>query len=257
MDLARSLVNDMYPGVGGTNGRILTNSAPFTINYINSAQRTIARKLRIEGVTFPIKDGVILNNLTPVPNPSVDIQTFVGFEGYFDGVTLHATPQLPPDCLQVFVVSEQTAGSGLPYSQMVQPENGLPSSIQTQVLGMWEWRQYRIYMIGSTATKNLRIRYQSGVVPFNTPPADFDTAYLGILDCEEAVAAEIARLYALARGGGNVQMVTQMRDDAIDDMVNEWTRRQQQQNFRRESYEGGGSQNEQGTPLGPVDGWGT
>jgi len=257
MDLARSIVNDMYPGTGGTNGRILTNSAPFTIHYINSAQRTVARELRIEGVTFPIKDGIILPNLTPVSTPSVDVQTFVGFEGYFDGYTLHPTPKLPSDALQVLVVSEQTAGSGLGYSEMIQPENGLPSTIQTQVLGMWEWRQYRIYMIGSTATKNLRIRYQSGVVPFNTPPADFDTTYLSILDSEEAVASQIAMLYAGARGGGNVAFAKEMHEKAIDDMSNEWVRRQQQQNFRRPAYEGAGSQNEQGTPLGPVDNWGT
>src|SRR5689334_24789622 len=98
MDLARSYVNDMYPGTGGTNGRILTNSAPFTIPYINSALRTVNRKLRNEGVTYPIKDNVILNNLTPVITADPSVQVFVSFDGYFDGTTMHASPRLPSDC---------------------------------------------------------------------------------------------------------------------------------------------------------------
>lgn len=250
MDLARAYVNDSYPGVGGTTGRILTNGAPFTIPYINSALRVVNRKLRNEGVTFPIKDNVILNNLTAVAQADPSIQVFVGFDGYFDGVTMHASPKLPSDCLQVFDVWEQTVGSDQNFAPMVQPQGGLPSAFQTSWLGVWEWRQYRIYMIGSILAKNIRLRYLSGQPPFNSPPADFDTTPVNILDCEEAMAYAIAEQYARARGADPTAMTNGL-NQSIDDMAQEWVRQQQNVNFRRPAYNGAGS-NDNGTPLGPT-----
>lgn len=249
MDQARAYVNDSYPGVNGTDGRILTNSAPFTMKYINSALRTINRKLRNEGVTFPIKDNVILNGLTAVANADPSIQVYVGFEGYFDGLTMHASPRLPSDCLQVTDVWEQTADSDLPFGPMIQPEGGLPSVFQGSNLGVWEWRQYRIYMVGSILNKNIRLRYLSGQPPFNTPPADFDTTIVNILDCDEAMAYDIAGQYARARGA-DAKPMFDGRDEALDDMANEWVRRSQTVNYRRPAYEGAGSQ-DQGSSVSP------
>lgn len=251
MDLARAYVNDMYPGIAGTSGRVLTNNAPFTIPYINSALRTVNRKLRNEGVTYPIKDNVILANLTPVIQADPSIQVFVGFDGYFDGTSNHASPKLPSDCLQVFDVQEQTDGTDLPFSPMAQPQGGIISTFQGPWLSIWEWRQYRIYMPGSTSVKNLRIRYLSGQPPFNSAPDDFDTTPVNILDCEEAMAYQIAIQYARARGAADVSILMQGFTEAIDDMANEWVRRQQNQNFRRPAYGGSGS-SDVGTPLGPI-----
>lgn len=249
MDLARANVNDMYPGISGTSGRILTNAAPFTIPYVNSAIRTISRKLRNEGCTFPINDNVILGVMKAVASPSPNIQTYLSFDGFFDGVQMNATPKLPSDCLQVFEVGEQTAGTNLPFGPMVQPPGGLPSTFQGPQLGIWEWRKYRIVMVGSTNDKNIRIRYQSGQPPINTPADQFDDAVIQILDCEEAMAFDIAGQYARARGADPAQMFT-ARDAAIDDMAQEWVRRQQTENYRRAAYGGSGS-NDAGTPLGP------
>jgi hypothetical protein len=251
MDLARAYVNDSYPGLAGTSGRILTNGAPFTIPYINSALRTVNRKLRNEGVTYPIKDNVILNNLTPVANADPSIQVYVSFDGYFDGMTMHASPRLPSDCMQVFDVWEQTFGSNLPFAPMVQPEGGLPSAFQGANLGVWEWRQdYRIYMIGSINTKNLRLRYLSGQPPFAATPADFDTTPVNIIDCEEAMAYAIALQYARARGADPSLMQAGF-DDAIAEMASEWVRRQQTVNYRRPAYEGAGS-TDQGSSVSPT-----
>lgn len=253
MDLARSFVNDMYPGIAGVNGRILTNAAPFTIPYVNEALRQVNRKLRNEGVTYPIKDNVILNNLTPVPVNDTSIQVFVGFDGYFDGVTMHATPLLPSDLMQPLQVWEQTVGSNLPFTLMGQPEAGLTPQFQGAWLSQWEWRQYRIYMPGSNQAKNLRLRYLSGQPPFNTIPANFGTTPVFIIDCESAMAAQIAIQYGQGRGA-SPQALTDMKarfDEAIDDMALEWVRRSQGINYRRPAYNGGGS-NDTGTPVGPV-----
>src|SRR5438105_10724983 len=125
MDLARSIVNDMFPGIGGTNGRILTDDAPFTLPYLNSAFRTLQRKLRNEGVTFEIKDNIILLNLAPVVAQDPAVQVNVSYNGYFNGTTMSPTPILPSDALQIYAVWERQTGSNVNFREMVQPQEGL------------------------------------------------------------------------------------------------------------------------------------
>lgn len=239
MDLARSIVNDTYPGIGGQQGRILTNDAPFTIPYFNSAFRWIQRKLRNEGCSFPIIDNWILPGLTPVATPSPDIQTYISFAGYFDGLVMHPIPRLPSDCMQVFEVQEQIAGSNLPFCPIYQPQGGLASRFQYQCNGAWEWRQYRINLPGATQTVNLRIRYQSGLPPLDVPAAQFDSTTVNILDCQDVVANHIAMKYAVARGAQDISVVKGDRDEAFDDMALEWVRRSQGVTYSRQPYGGG------------------
>jgi hypothetical protein len=244
-NLWRAIINDSFTGVGGQpgSGRIATDSAAFTLPYLNSAFRTLQRKLRTEGVTFPIKDNVILNNLTPVVNVDSNVQVFVGYNGYFDGTTMHATPQLPSDLLQPYLVWEQTVGTGFPFQPMAQPQEGLPSVIQGPYFGMWEWRNYGIYMVGSTQIKNLRLRYQSGQPPINVPAADFATTAINIIDSTDALALDMALQFGGARGA-NPQIlasIAQRRDEAISDMAAEYVRRSQTVSYRRAAYGEGGS----------------
>lgn len=246
MNLARSIVNDMYPGVGGVNGRILTNDAPFTPSYINSTLRTIQRKLRNEGVTWPIKDNVILSNMTPVVTPDPSVNVYISYNGYFDGTTMHADPHLPLDLIQPQLVWEQTADTGLPFVPMEPLQSGMPSVIQGPWLGVWKWENYAIYMPGSTATKNIRLRYTSGLPSLNAPATDFSTTPVMIVDSQEAMAFGIAELYALARGAGDITALHTKFLEAIDDMASEWVRQMQNTTYRRLAYGDGGSDRDTG-----------
>src|ERR1700722_19747474 len=92
MLLARSLVNDTFPGATSTpgEGQILTDSSaisPFTIPFINSAIRRVYRKLGNHGVASLIQDNYILTNLAPIdgangggiPDPGAPVAiTFYG-----------------------------------------------------------------------------------------------------------------------------------------------------------------------------------
>jgi hypothetical protein len=257
MQLVRSLVNDTFPGILGAQGRIFTNNAQFTIPLFNSAYRKLQRKLRTEGATFPIKDNVQLLNLTPVIAQNTNVQTYVDFNGYFDGTTMHDTPKLPSDLLQPYVVEEQTVGTGFPFVPMAQPAEGLPSVLQGSMLEMWEWRNYKIYMVGSIVTKNLRIRYQYSNVPLNVPAADFDVTSVPIIDCQDALANYIAAMFGRARGA-NPQAVAALEaagDDAMNDMAFEYVRRAQTVTYRRPAYGSGGSNDGGNGTLGQT-GWG-
>ena len=253
MQLARSIVNDTFAGVGGVQGRIFTNDAPFTLPYLNSAFRKLQRKLRLEGVTFPIKDNVILANMTPVVMTDANVQVYIGYNGYFDGTTMHASPQLPGDLMQPLFLWEQTVGSGFPFQPMTAPNGSvLPSVLQGPYLGYWEWRTYRIYMVGSTQTKNLRLRYQSGQPPLDIPAADFATTAINILDCQDALANYMAAMFGRARGANPqvVQVIEQAGDDAMNDMAEEYVRQSQSIRNARLPYGDGGNDDEGNGTLG-------
>jgi hypothetical protein len=243
MQLVRSIVNDTFPGVAGAQGRIFTNNAPFTVPLFNSAFRKMQRKLRIEGATFPLKDNVILSNMTPVVNADQNVQVTIGFDGYFDGTTMHASPKLPGDLLQPYVLWEQTVGAGFPFQPMTQPPEGLPSVLQGAYLGMWEWRNYKICMVGATVAKNLRLRYQFSLSPLAVPAADFETTAVNVLDCQDALANYIAAMYGRARGANPkvVDDVEKEGDSCVDDMAAEYVRRSQTVQYRRIPYGEGGS----------------
>lgn len=244
MQLVRSICNDTFPGIAGAQGRIFTNNAPFTLPYLNSAFRKVQRKLRLEGVTFPIKDNVVLSNLTPVVTTDANVQVYVGFNGYFDGTTMHASPTLPSDLMQPLYLWEQTVGSGFPFQPMTPPNGSvLPSVLQGPYLGFWEWRNYKIFMIGSTMIKNLRLRYQSGQPPLDIPPQDFATTAINILDSQDAIANYMAAMFGRARGA-NPKVVDDVEaegDRCVSDMAEEYVRQSQSIQNRRIPYGDGGS----------------
>lgn len=244
MNLARSKVNDTFRGLRGEQGRILSNSAKFTLPFFNDALKTIGRKLRVEGVKWPVEDNYIMFNVTALAETNPAIQIYIGYDGFFDGIKINPIPRLPPNLAQPYDLWEQNAGSGLPFYPMAQPQGGLPSCIQGPRLGVWEWRKNRIYMVGSTQTKNLRLKFLSGVPNYFTiDPLLFDETPVGIADCSTAMANLIAAAYGGARGGDaqGIAGCLTAADDAIEDMANEAIRRQQTQTFRRRSYNSGGS----------------
>lgn len=243
MDLARSVVNDTFPGIAGTQGRILTNAAPFTLPYLNSAFRKLQRRLRNEGVTFPIRDGVVIYNLPPVVEADPAKIVSVGFNGYFNGTTMYGNLALPGDCMQVSVVRQRVTGTNLQFTPMKQAQEGLPSAYQNQWLGVWEWRNYNIYMNGSLQPQDIMIRYLSGQPPINVPAPDFDTTSIYILDSQDALANLVAKMYGTARGANADQLKSVEADyeEAISEMAQEYVRRQQTVTYSRASYQGAGS----------------
>lgn len=237
MQLARSIAADTYPGIAGQQGRLLTNSADFTLPYFNSAFRWIQRKLRQEGATFPIIDNCILPGVTPVANPNPAIQVSVSFAGYFDGTQMHDLPRLPSDCQQLLNVSERGTGTNLPFTPMRGVQDGLPSRMQLARQSQWEWRKYQLYMVGATQSVDLRLRYQAGLPPLVVPATQFAQTTVNILDCQDVIANHIVFMFAAARGAQDTAVVTAARDDAMNDMANDWVRRSQSVVYRRQAYQ--------------------
>ena len=211
-------LNDWQAGATQTpgEGRITTASptqSPQTLRAIVSAVREVYRELRNVGDPTLLRDNILVNlpaNAVTGPN----VQTYLGFSGYFDGSVVQPTIVLPPDLIYPLALAEQQTGTGLPFVPMFQPPSGLSPVIQQTVcLGQWEWRGGgqvgataataggdALWFVGSIAPVTIRIRYLAALTQFISP-VNYDTTFVPIMDCEEAVAAKAAFKIARALSG--------------------------------------------------------
>src|ERR1700675_2943587 len=124
--LVRVLLNDWQAGINNVpgEGQITTNTAalsPQTLPALNSAIRWVYRKLRNVGDPRLIRDNVQLSlPVNAATGPG--IQTYLAYNGYFDGSTVQVSPTLPSDLLYpVFLWEQQTASvSTLAFVPMCQ-----------------------------------------------------------------------------------------------------------------------------------------
>lgn len=245
MDEARAIVADTYAGATNTpgEGRVLTNDAPFTLPYLNSAIRKLQRKLANNGQTTFIKDNVILTPITPVLTVDPAVQTFISYTGYFDGTNMNPDVVLPPDLLEPMELWERITGSNAPFVPMSQPPGGLPSAAQYNYLCQWEWRTDQINFIGSVNTEDIRLRYEANILQEiqnpDSPENPFDEVTIGTIDCQDALAYEVAYMFASSRGSGAPPNLKADRNEAIDQMITRFVRRSHAVAYERPPYNSG------------------
>jgi hypothetical protein len=255
MDRARAIVNDT---VSGGAGRILTNQAPFSVQFLDGALEELQDRIRNNGVVTLVRDNVILRNVTPVIQPNVQTQTFISAQGYYDGTTVHATPFLPGDLITLLRVWEMQTGSNFGFTEMTQATEGLPSCLQGPYLNMWEWRDNKLCMIGSTETEDLRIRYIAQLQPIgpSTDENPWTSVSIAIPASIEALATLVAYRYARARGG---MATPAMQTDAmayVKLITNRYIRQAQRVPYSRMPYGGYNSSSGDGHGGGCWDWWG-
>ena len=245
MNRARAYVNDAFNAGAG---RILTDQAPFTVEYLNGALENLQDRLRDYGAITLIRDNYIMTPITPVVAINPVVQVNVSFTGYFDGTTQHDNPKLPADLLVPMFLWERETGSNNDFGAMYQPQGGLPSSSQCQYLGVWDWRGGQagdaIWMIGATTSRDLRLRYQGQLVPIAAASAEnlWSNVQIAIQASVEALAHLVAYSYARARGAQAAAIMQADADRAIHSILNRYVKQSQGQRFERQPYnrDGGG-----------------
>jgi hypothetical protein len=76
---ARAISNESYNGGAG---EVFTDTAPFTIQYINSSLNELQDRLENNAVVVLTVDNFILSGLEPILSPDPALQTFLSFDGY-------------------------------------------------------------------------------------------------------------------------------------------------------------------------------
>lgn len=245
MNLVRSLVNDTQAGLTNTpgEGQVFTNNpaiSPFTQPFLNSSIREVYRELRNIGDPTLIKDNIIISGLPVIDSPTNGpgapdpaVQTYLSTSGYFDGTQLWSSFLLPSDCLYPECVWERETGSNNSFIEINQPQAGLPSRAQTTNLAEWEWRNSNIFFPGATTVRDIRLRYRCSLPTFFSSTLDFNSTFVPIPDCTDAVAYKTAVKYASMLGSPGLAMLQEQSAEQMRQLKNAITKRAQSINYQR------------------------
>jgi hypothetical protein len=256
MLLARSLVNDSMAGANDLpgEGQILTNDpaiSPFTQPFLNSAIRWLYRKLGNSGVPTLINDNLIVSGLIPVATANPAIQVSLTFAGYNNGSTVDATKVLPANTLSVLKMWQRETSSGNSFSEMIQAMDGLPSANQGPAFGLWEYRADGVYMVGSTGTRDLRLRTIVSLPgQISGAGTDFGSLSIPVQDSTDALATKVAEFYSFARGSDQVEALHSAAEELFNELSNRQIRQRQAVGYQRAPYNSSAGASSGGLWLG-------
>ncbi len=246
-NLVRALINDSQAGLTGTPGEgqiWVDNSsvAPFVQPLLMSAIRNLYRQLRNVGDPSLIYDSYIISGITPVnganglgmPDPAT--QVFISQNGYFDGTEIWPNLTLPSNMLSLEKVWERQTGTNNTFVQMRQPQGGMGSRPQQPSFIEWEWRNYQLWMVGSTQTNDLRLRYWGTLPTFYSPTLDYASTYVPIYDCTDAVAYLAAVMYSRMLGTPGLPDLIGEAKEQMHQLKNAVVKRMQTIDFHRHPF---------------------
>jgi hypothetical protein len=122
------------------------------------------------------------------------------------------------------------------FVPMIQSQFGLPSRPQQPTLVEWEWRNYNLNMVGSTQTRDIRMRYYGSLPTFFSPTLDFTSTFVPIIDCTDAVAYKVAVMYARMLGSPGLPDLIAEEKNQMFQLKNAVTRRAQSITYTRQPY---------------------
>jgi len=180
LDLARVRVNELlltpqgFPGgsdpgsqfteVGGGPQSTQTNpDGSFILRtqlIFNGGYRRFQKYLANLGYRTMIADNVIVANLPANSNADPTVQSWLSWNGFFNGTSFTSTPILPVDFYAPLRIQERVNGSNAFFTPMTVALQGLRNLFARSVLnGQWEWRANALYMPGATGATDLQLRY--------------------------------------------------------------------------------------------------
>jgi hypothetical protein len=219
--LVRSLLNDAQ-------GNLFTDAV--LLPYANSAYRKVQRALGNAGAGGFISDDALLV-VTAVPAQDASLQVAI--------TDATAPPnQLPTDLLVPMKLWERPYPSGMggssdDFAEMVDltRHGGLPSRPQDMILSVWEWRADGLYFLGATQDTQIRLRYLKAY-----PDLTDATSPVLVRNAQEAIAYSTAALAGWSRGSPLAAKWDDAASDALEDLVVQAVRREQQSARRRRPF---------------------
>jgi hypothetical protein len=236
LNLARVRANDAIQSLAGN---LLSDSQPFTITMLNAAYRHLQRVMVEKGAETFI-DEWYFNQIPPafyITDPG--LQVYISWTGFYDGVEMHDNPVLPADMLAPLRLEERPSApdnspnNSASYTPMARTSDGLPSRCPTVKLCQWEWKSDKIYMIGSTAYNDVRLRYIKRL-----PDLLDSTDLVLVVNCSDALAYYTVMEFARPRGSALADKYEMLGDAEIDKMLAPNVKARQRMNLRRRPYSG-------------------
>ena len=233
---ARALLNDME--ISG--GDVLTDTAPFTMQFVTIGYEMIQRRLAAIGVEVNVDYIWLLAIPTPgTTDPEArviinDTGTHITFPSGTGGANF-ATPQLPPNLIVPKKLWERQNGTVNYPSPMKERMGGLNTMTQQTFLVDWEFVADSIQFRGALQAQDVKIKFEKALQPVAAV-----TDPVPIRGVMNAAAFYIADAFLASRGE---PMVAQMDAIAIDELKQlklSSIRARQRIKHRRRPYRGFG-----------------
>jgi hypothetical protein len=124
----------------------------------NSGYRKLQKYLANLGYRL-LNGKAIVESLTANVNADVGAESWLSWNGYFNGTTFAGTPVLPPDLYAPIKVRERVHGTGA-FQSMLNALDGLLNVPSRSALSrQWEWRGGALYFIGASGPTDLQLAY--------------------------------------------------------------------------------------------------
>jgi len=214
LNLARALLND-------TAGTVFTDA--LLMPLLNSAYRGLQRELAENGVSVLIEQQDLDLELDPasgVTNTEISDAS---------------TPQLPADCLMPHMLWERATANTTDVFVPMEKFTAGGSMLNLQpssYLRLWEWREDKISLIGSTQAITVRMRYEKilPAVTLGTDPIQIRAAIDPLAFATAALAARSRGARALAQ---DLLATAQM---ATENLIERYVKPEQTKGRRRRPY---------------------
>jgi len=246
--LFRFRINDTFnngatAGTSGAQGLIMNNDNPDLLTCMDAGIRDVYTDLRNVGDAALLLDNYCLIGLPPLAQPDPSVQVCISYAGFFDGYQWHSEWTLPVSATRIERLWERWSNlngiNALNFTPMTVAPFGLPPCVQTQWFGQWEMRQNAVWMPGSLVQEDIRIRCRISFPDFqqfNPTSIDFDTAYVPILGCTNAVVAKMCVQYAMRFAPEQYPMATAEDEKQTFKLRQEVVRQQQNTEYQRAQY---------------------
>lgn len=237
MDLFRSLINDDGGGQDGPQGGLIaTNTAPFTLPFLNASIRWVYRKLRNIGDPALILDNYLLLGIPALTGPDPAVQVSLGFLGYFDGFAEHGNWTLPAGAMGIDRAWERVSGKGLNFTPLRVAPNGLEPRQQVSTMRVYDWRGNAMWMPGALQSVDLRLRCKITLPDILGNNLNFTTTYVPILDSQDAIVDRMLLLYARRFAPERMADAAAASAESIFELRQETVRQAQRSQNRRQDF---------------------
>jgi hypothetical protein len=233
LNFARVIANDCGLSLAGN---LLSDNQPYTYTMIKLAFRKLKSRLSNASIeSFP--EEIIYTGI-PAQNPTsfLDPQAFcyLGYDGYFDGAGIFEDWQLPQSMEIPYRVWQRVTGQVAQFNPITPSIDGISGwSVKGGLLTTFEWRDDKLWFPGASQSLDLRIRFKQIL---KDPLPGEPTFQIPIINCAVALAYLVVEIFAAGRGSTMLPAFNAEKEDAIKQIINTTTRKNQRKNYRRIPY---------------------
>ena len=243
LNSARVRLNDAMQTLQPVSGKLLDESQAYTQQAVNLGWRRLQEFLANLGYSAFTRETILQSCPVVATLTDPSVQTYVNWDGFYDGVNLWPEPVLPDDLIcpkRVYERRSAPHGYFIPMELII---DGMPSLSKQSLNLWWDWRSGAIFMPGSMQAMDLKIEYSAYLSDF----VDVGTTRwyeaqipMSMQRCLNAFAWYVCAEYSSGRDDMDEERFETKAEAAAKQIMNRDVQLKQRTNIRRQPRSGRG-----------------